>query len=209
MAVISDTNLHLWEQFKAVPKEYQSKIEAGRIKGFTSINPMWRIKVLTEKFGPCGIGWRIGEVVFKETATETKEIMVRCTLNLYVKENEKWSEAIPGTGGAKLVALETKGLNANDEADKMAMTDAISTACKLLGVGADIYLSGKGDDTNKYNKKEPSVEINDVKKYASFIEAVDKIKTGNDLSNYYLSNKAEIEKDEFKYNYIAKRKAEL
>ena len=29
----------------------------------------------------------------------------------------------------------------NDEAYKMALTDAISVACKQLGVGADVYLS--------------------------------------------------------------------
>lgn len=34
------------------------KAEAGKLKGKTDINPMWRIKVLTETFGPCGEGWK-------------------------------------------------------------------------------------------------------------------------------------------------------
>ncbi|WP_254555280.1 hypothetical protein, partial [Salmonella enterica] len=36
----------------------------GRLKGMTDINPMWRIKALTEQFGPCGIGWKV-EVIEK------------------------------------------------------------------------------------------------------------------------------------------------
>lgn len=50
-------NLDIYNASRAVPKEAQKPITAGRIKGFTDINPMWRIKQLTELFGPCGIGW--------------------------------------------------------------------------------------------------------------------------------------------------------
>ena len=47
-----------------------------------------------------------------------------------------------------LVASETKGLYVNDECYKMALTDAISVACKALGMGADVYWN---KDTTKYN----------------------------------------------------------
>ena len=50
-------NLDIYEKVREVPENAQKKIIAGRIKGFTDINPMWRIKALTEQFGPCGIGW--------------------------------------------------------------------------------------------------------------------------------------------------------
>ena len=40
------------------------------------------------------------------------------------------------------VANETKGLYTSDEAYKMALTDALSVACKALGMGADVYWHG-------------------------------------------------------------------
>ena len=51
-------NLELYDSFREVPQEAKKPIAAGRLKGMTDINPMWRIKVLTERFGPCGIGWK-------------------------------------------------------------------------------------------------------------------------------------------------------
>ena len=49
-------DLELYEKFRVVPNEAKKTITAGRLKGKTDINPMWRIKALTEAFGPCGIG---------------------------------------------------------------------------------------------------------------------------------------------------------
>ena len=49
-------NLELYNAVREVPKEAQKAIGAGRLKGMTDINPMWRIKVLTEQFGICGRG---------------------------------------------------------------------------------------------------------------------------------------------------------
>ena len=37
------------------------------------------------------------------------------------------------------VAKESSGLRTNDEAFKMALTDAVSVACKALGIGANVY----------------------------------------------------------------------
>ena len=52
-----EDNLKIYNAVKKVPKEAQRPITGGRLKGKTEINPMWRIKALTEQFGPCGIGW--------------------------------------------------------------------------------------------------------------------------------------------------------
>lgn len=41
----------IYEQCREVPKDAQKPIAAGRLKGKTDINPMWRIKKLTELFG--------------------------------------------------------------------------------------------------------------------------------------------------------------
>ena len=69
-------------------------------------------------------------------------------INLFVKVNGEWSEPIPGTGGSMLIAKEKDGLHTSDECFKMAYTDAISVACKMLGMGADIYWE---KDATKYS----------------------------------------------------------
>ena len=50
-------NMRIYNAVRAVPEEAKRAITAGRLKGKTDINPMWRIKALTELFGPCGDGW--------------------------------------------------------------------------------------------------------------------------------------------------------
>ena len=35
-------NMNIYEQGRTVPAEALKKIEAGRLKGFSDINPMWR-----------------------------------------------------------------------------------------------------------------------------------------------------------------------
>lgn len=144
-------NMEIYEKFRVCPQEAQKKIEGGRLKGFTDINPMWRIKALTEQFGPCGIGWYI-EIVDKwvETSMAADEITTNVLINLYVKEEGEWSRAIAGFGGNKVVSKEKAGLYVDDESYKKAFTDAIGQACKMLGMAADIYWN---QDATKYIDK--------------------------------------------------------
>lgn len=163
-------NLSIYNALREVPKEAQKTIGGGRLKGMTDINPMWRIKALTEQFGPCGIGWRY-EIVDRwiETAMAKDEITANVQINLYIKHEDEWSEAIPGIGGSMLVASERNGLYVNDECYKMALTDAISVACKALGVGANIYWS---NDNTKYNdaKRPEAVELATEREKKTFLD---------------------------------------
>lgn len=140
--------MKIYEKFRSVPKEACKEIGAGKLKGFTDINPMWRIKMLTETFGPCGFGWYIQS---EEHWTETlgNEIVAFCKVALVVKhpESGEWSAPIIGIGGSKL-AGKGKGEGIDDEAHKMAYTDAISVSCKNLGMAADIYYK---NDRTKHN----------------------------------------------------------
>lgn len=141
-------NLELYEKVRAVPKEAQKTIAAGRLKGMTDINPMWRIKTLTEQFGICGFGWKT-EIVNKwiedgADGEKTANMQIR----LFVKIGDKWSDGIEGVGGSLLVSNEKNGAHTDDECYKKAYTDAISVACKALGIGADVYFS---KDSTKYD----------------------------------------------------------
>lgn len=139
-------NLDIYEQVREVPKEAQKTITGGRMNGKTDINPMWRIKKLTELFGPCGIGWYYTPIR-KWTEPYGEEVAAFVDIELFVKYEEDWSKPIPGTGGSMFVAKEKSGHYVSDECYKMATTDAISVACKQLGIGADIYWQA---DKTKY-----------------------------------------------------------
>lgn len=142
-------NLEIYNQIKEVREEARKKIGGGRLKGMTDIKPMWRIQKLTEIFGVCGFGWKapIKNKEIIEGANGEKIAIV--DIDLYVKIDGKWSEPIEGTGGRNFVAKESNGYYTSDECFKMAYTDAISVACKSLGMGADVYW---GD--SKYNNAE-------------------------------------------------------
>lgn len=141
-------NLELYERVRAVPDTAKKKIEAGRLKGKTDINPMWRIKTLTEQFGPCGIGWYTENVRKWTESGANGEIAVFMDINLYVKLNGEWSKPIFGTGGSMLVTNEKNGPYTDDECYKKAYTDALSVACKALGIAADVYFE---KDSTKYD----------------------------------------------------------
>lgn len=143
-----NNNLHLYDRVREVPPEAQRAISAGRLKGKTDINPMWRIKKLTEEFGPSGVGWYINNVKYWTVPCEaTNELAVFCSLELFTLGADGWSAPIYGIGGNTVIAKEKNGLYLDDEAYKKAYTDAISVACKALGFGADVYWSA---DSTKY-----------------------------------------------------------
>lgn len=147
------SNLAIYNEVREVPAEAQKEIGGGRLKGMTDINPMWRIKKLTEQFGPCGEGWKY-VIKGNQFVTGGKdEIAVFVDIDLYYKVGDEWSEPIPGTGGSMFVENEQRGPHVNDECIKMALTDAISVACKALGFGADVYWN---KDKTKYNGKPAS-----------------------------------------------------
>ena len=153
-------NLENYNKIKEVPDEAKKKKTGGRLKGMTDIKPMWRIEKLTETFGMCGIGWKapIKNKEIIEGADGEKIAIV--DIDLYVKVNGEWSEAIEGTGGSSFISKEKGGLYTSDECFKMAYTDALSVACKSLGMGANVYW---GD--SKYTTDEIEVDEEYAKNY--------------------------------------------
>lgn len=155
-------NLDLYNRVRIVPEEAKKPIKGGRLNGMTDINPMWRIKALTSEYGPCGIGW-FYKPVKKWTEQAGGETVAFVDIELFIKVDGEWSQPICGTGGSKLSQNERNGLFVSDECYKMATTDAISVACKQLGIGADVYF---GADRTKYDSPFERVERvrNELKK---------------------------------------------
>ena len=158
---MSEDNLKHWNALKQPPVDALKKIVGGRIGGMTDIKPQWRYKAMTEQFGPCGIGWTfrpVGQPRFEHGSEG--QVAVFVDIELLIKDNGEWSAPIPGTGGSMFITKEKSGLHTSDEAIKMATTDALSVAMKMVGVAADVYI-GNWDGT-KY-KNTPPVQREDPK----------------------------------------------
>lgn len=143
------SNLRIYDSVRKVPQEAIKPITAGRLKGMSDINPMWRIKKLTETFGPCGEGWYYTKPEYQYVPGQGGTIACIAQTSIVYRKTDGWSEPIPGTGGSMFVAQEKSGLYTDDEAPKKALTDALSVACKALGIGADVYWNA---DRTKYSE---------------------------------------------------------
>ena len=138
-------NMKIYERVRSVPKEAQKQFNNGKFSG-TDINPMWRIKKLTEIFGPAGIGWWTEDVRYWLEPGSDGSVAAFCSLSLRFVLDGKTSQPVHGIGGNVFVRKNST----SDEAYKMAYTDALSIAAKALGVGADIWFQ---NDRSKYEEK--------------------------------------------------------
>ena len=146
---MDNPNLSIFNKVRKVPNNALKQINAGRLKGMSDVNPVWHILAMTDTFGVCGVGWKY-EITKQWTETYGNEIKGFCNINMFIKVDGEWSDAIPGTGGASFVAMERNGAYVSDEVYKMALTDALSVAMKSIGVAADIYFSKGADLGTKY-----------------------------------------------------------
>lgn len=156
-----------WTKLATPPAEALKKIEGGRMSGKTDINPQWRYKAMTEVYGECGVGWSYAiKRVWTEPAWDG-QVFAFAEVSVYTKQGDAWSDPIPGIGGSMLIQHEKNGTHSNDEAFKMAVTDALSVALKFLGVASDVYegkIDSKGaNGGSKYEEAkgrwQPSTEM--------------------------------------------------
>lgn len=90
-------------------------------------------------------------------------------IELYVKYEGEWSQAIPGTGGSKLATKERNGVYVSDECYKMATTDALSVACKNLGIGADVYWKESHTKYDRADDSSSEVSSTDISGLRSYL----------------------------------------
>ena len=157
--------IEIYESLARPPKDALREIQAGKLKGKTDINPQWRYKAMTEKFGLVGIGWKYEVQKLWTEQGAGAEKLAFAQVAVYIKDGDTWSDPIEGIGGSRLVQLEKGAAVSNDEGYKMAVTDAFSTALKMLGVAADIY-AGRWDGSKYKEELPPQVEA--VKQPAKF-----------------------------------------
>jgi hypothetical protein len=203
----NDNKMVLYDAIRSVPDFAKKPIQGGRLKGKTDINPQWRIRTLTEQFGPCGIGWKIQNIKKWREELANGEIGAFVDLELVIKHSGQWSDPIPGHGGNALISKTKNGLESSDEGYKMAFTDALSVAFKMIGGGADVYSGDNrdskygrdqgGSDTTKPEPQRPVSEetgtiigyvdvVQEVPKFAGWFAA--KILTGTDSAESVVTN---------------------
>lgn len=156
----------IYEALARPPKDALREIQAGKLKGKTDINPQWRYKAMTEKFGLVGIGWKYEVQKLWTEQGAGNEKLAFAQVAVFLKNGETWSEPIVGIGGSRLVALEKGAAVSNDEGYKMAVTDAFSTALKMIGVAADIY-AGRWDGTKYKNEPQENAQTPQPPKQAA------------------------------------------
>lgn len=188
-------NLKIYNQLRNVPEHAKKAFNNGRFSG-TDINPMWRIKAMTEQFGMCGVGWYY-DIVRREAVVSPDGTngVVYVAVQLFVKIDSEWSKPIYGEGGNKYII----GKTYNDEAYKMALTDALSNATKRLGLGADVWfendkIHGTKYDTPDMNVAKPAPAANVVKPASTApntrqmaTQALNFIKSNKSAAEYYLA----------------------
>lgn len=186
-------NMRFWNQVNQPPKWALKAIQAGRLKGKTDISPQWRYEAMTNLLGPCGIGWKY-EVsrVWSESGSE-EQIFAFAEVKVFIKDGEKWSDPVPGIGGSMLVEKEKAGLHASDEGYKMAITDALSVALKMFGVGADIY-AGLFDGS-KYLRQPPEPQGQPKKTLADYTDEVDKLPDAATVLKWMGDNRPAVLRD--------------
>lgn len=148
--------IEIYESMARPPASALKTIKGGKLSGKSDINPQWRYKIMTEKFGLCGIGWKYDILKLWTEQGAGNEVLAFAQIAVYIKDGDKWSEPIIGIGGSKLVQSFKTGLESNDEGFKMAVTDAFSTSLKMLGVAADIY-AGKWDGSKYADQAEDTI----------------------------------------------------
>jgi hypothetical protein len=137
------TGLTLREAGEALKVDFpQSAIKKREGSGgdLSSINTYYEIERLNEVFGLCGVGWW-----YEIADLTTVENVVVAQVNLFFRwdDGKEWLTAkpIPSKGQGTV----RKGMSRGD-AEKSAITDALTKAASLLGVGLSVF---KGEQTHR------------------------------------------------------------
>jgi uncharacterized short protein YbdD (DUF466 family) len=128
--------MQIWDQVCETDPKHVKDVSFGR--KFKAVDAYYQIRLATEVFGPCGIGWKY---TYKKEVTDS---LIICELEFSYKLNDKWSEPIPVMSATPRYMKSKE----DDDAYKKCVTDCLTKALSYLGFSADVFL-GQFDD-NKY-----------------------------------------------------------
>lgn len=132
---IKMTNMDLWNKVCETDPANTKKMTHGA--KLTAICAQSQVKAATEAFGPLGVGWG-----FDYTTSYPCNDTLTVKLTFWHGKREN---TFCQSGGCDLFSYDKKGDN---DAEKKAVTDAMTKCLSLLGFNSDVF-EGKFDD-NKY-----------------------------------------------------------
>ena len=156
--------MEVYDRLAVVPEDARKPIEFGALKGKSDINPQYRIEAMTKEFGLCGIGWKFDILKTETINCPDGQVMIFMTIAAQVKDGDEWSAPAVGYGGDFIIKLEKGQLKPNDEAYKMAETDALGNALKYFGVAASVYRGmydskhGRRDEQARNEANQPATK---------------------------------------------------
>jgi hypothetical protein len=130
-----ESNTALWESvFKTDPKHTKAFQRSGGFKG-TAIKPLYLMHKATELWGPLGDAWTAESV---EHVIQFGMVFIKARVTYPPRHANLRGAFVEHWGGDVL----TKGEKAtpNDEAFKMAFTDAVGKCLVQLGFSADVHM---------------------------------------------------------------------
>jgi hypothetical protein len=194
-------NMSIYNSLCTPPNDALKPIGFGNLKGKSDINPQWRYEAVTNQFGPCGQGWKFTIDSHWVHPVPSGEVMVYVMISFYYKQGDTWSEPIPAYGGDFLIKKDKNGIHGNDEAMKMAVTDALGTAMKMIGVAADVYrgLIANGASDSKYARRDYAAQTAQNRPQSS----------AKQNANNYKGNTANSVTDEMRVKAVKSLSAEI
>ena len=150
--------MRLWDALRTPNPKHTKPFKRGGGFSGTALSGMAVAQMLTEQFGPCGVGWRVvitnedyvpGNTFYMDDGSiigNTITHVVRGYLT-YLCDGE-WANTSEQFGQTTYVGKNKYGMFTDEEAPKKSATDLMSKCASLIGVAADIHL-GLFDD-NKY-----------------------------------------------------------
>ena len=142
---LKNSKMEIWNSVCTTDPQFTKSFQRGTTH-LTDINPAYRLRRLTELFGPAGKEW--GWTLHERWREEWNG--VQCAFVMlsiwYIDDDGNRCETPPQVGG-------TVAGDYPDEIWKMSITDAVGKCCMSLGISADVYL---GVFDGKYRQSAPA-----------------------------------------------------
>ena len=154
-------SLELWDLFEKTDTAFTKTSDEGA--RLTSINPQYQIKRFTEEFGPCGVDWGFdliesffveGAPMMRSNITDADGKPINfgpCKVHTgrvklwFRMEGDEAMNYITATGHTRFVYMTKNGPTTDEEYEKKTVTDGLTKAMSMLGMGGDVRM-GQFDD---------------------------------------------------------------
>jgi hypothetical protein len=165
---VSNKNLETWDALRWCDAHYTKDYVDNGVE-LTAVDPMYRIKKMTEVFGPVGKNWdytaNYEQVTLPdETVLVTASVLIDAIENVYgsVMSSKKLFWWTIDKDRNKIGNIDT-------DAYKKALTDALGKALSHLGVCADAYMGSFSDDDSVETEPETPEDTMAVKRFKTSI----------------------------------------